>query len=218
MKNFQAYLFRIFCIRTSSLPSLFLILSITFHTVLHFFWRTQRWIYLPYYNRSVSSEYIPGIYLLLHIIKTGVIAVGDDGMALGLERRQVVDHIAAEEGGAVFERRLIDDNLGALCLDTLLDALLGILQVEAAGIAHRDGTLDNHHSIRVHFLYQADHLFHMGCVEVVLYRVIVGWRRDDHEVGILICRLAIKGCSKVEWLLCQIFLYIVVLNRTKYGY
>lgn len=217
MKNFQAYLFRIFCIRTSSLPSLFLILSITFHTVLHFFWRTQRWIYLPYYNRSVSSEYIPGIYLLLHIIKTGVIAVGDNRMALGLERRQVVDHIAAEEGGAVFERRLIDDNLGALCLDTLLYALLGILQVEAAGIAHRDGTLDNHHSIRVHFQYQVDHLFHMGCVEVVLYRAIVGWSRDDHEVCILICRLAIKGCSKAEFLLCQIF-YIVVLNRTKYGY
>ncbi len=124
MKNFQAYFFRIFCIRTYSLPSLFQ-LSTTFNTVLHFFWRTQRLIYLRYCNRSVSSEYIPGIYLLLHVIKTGVIAVCDDGMALGLERRQVVDHLTAEEGSAVFERWLIDDYLGALCLDTLHDALDG---------------------------------------------------------------------------------------------
>lgn len=137
MKYFQAYLFRIFCIRTYSLPSLFQ-LSTTFNTVLHFFWRTQRLIYLRYCNRSVSSEYIPGIYLLLHVIKTGFIAVCDDGMDLGLERRQVVDHLAAEKSAAVFKCRLVDDNLCALCLDAFHDSLNGRL-AEVVGVGlHRE--------------------------------------------------------------------------------
>ena len=140
MKYFQAYLFRIFCIRTYSLPSLFQ-LSTTFNTVLHFFWRTQRLIYLRYCNRSASSEYIPGIYLLLHVIKTGVIAVCDDGMALCLESCQIIDYLATKEGAAVFQCWFIDDDLCSLCLDAFHDSLNGRL-AEVVGVGFHRQTID----------------------------------------------------------------------------
>ena len=142
MKYFQAYLFRIFCIRTYSLPSLFQILSTTSNPVLHFFWHTQRLIYPPYCNRSVSPEYIPGIYLLLHVIKTGVIAVCDDGMALCLESCQIIDYLATKEGAAVFQCWFIDDDLCTLCLDTLHDALYGWL-AEVVGIGFHRQAIDS---------------------------------------------------------------------------
>ena len=140
MKYFQAYLFRIFCIRTYSLPSLFQ-LSTTFNTVLHFFWRTQRLIYLRYCNRSVSSEYIPGIYLLLHVIKTGVIAVCDDCMAFRLEGIQIVNDLAAEKSATLFECWFIDDDLCTLCLDTFHDSLNGRL-AEVIGIGFHRQAID----------------------------------------------------------------------------
>ena len=71
----------------------------------------------------ISSKYIPGIYLILYIIQTDIIAVGDDGMALCLESCQVIDNLAAEEGATLFECWFIDDDLCTLCLDTLHDAL-----------------------------------------------------------------------------------------------
>ena len=51
----------------------------------------------------------------------------DDGVALCLELCQVVDHLAAEECGAVFKGWLVDDDLSTLSLDTLHDALNGRL-------------------------------------------------------------------------------------------
>ena len=53
----------------------------------------------------------------------------------------------------------------------------------------------------------------MCSIEIILYGVIVGGCCNHHEVGILISRFAIKRSSKVELLLCQIFLYIIVLYR-----
>ena len=92
-------------------------------------------------------------------------------------------------------------------------SLLCIHQIEAASITHRYGTLDNHHGVWIHLKHQVDNLLYMCSIEVVLYRVIVGWCCNHHEVGILISRLAIKSSSKVELLLCQIFLDIIVLYR-----
>ena len=65
-------------------------------------------------------------------------------------------------------------------------SLLCILQIEAAGVTHRYGALDNHHGVWIHLQHQVDNLLYMCSIEVVLYWVIVGWCSDHHEVGILI--------------------------------
>ena len=68
----------------------------------------------------------------------------------------------------------------------LLHALLGILQIEVAGVTYRDGALDDHHCIRVYLQNQVDDFFYMGCIEVVLHWVVVGWCCNHYEVCILI--------------------------------
>lgn len=50
----------------------------------------------------ISSENIASIYFILHIIQAGIVAVGNDGLALWFEGRKVIDYFAAEEGGATF--------------------------------------------------------------------------------------------------------------------
>ena len=74
---------------------------------------------------SVAAEEVAGIDLIADVVQAGVIAVGDDGPGFPLEGSEVIDDLAAEEGCAVFQGRFIDDHGGALCLDTLHDALDG---------------------------------------------------------------------------------------------
>ena len=45
----------------------------------------------------IPLENIPCIYLVLHIVQTGIIAVGNDGMRLLFECCEVIDNLAAEE-------------------------------------------------------------------------------------------------------------------------
>ena len=71
----------------------------------------------------IPSEYISCIYFLFHIVKTFIVAVGDDGMATLLEGGKVVDDKAAEESGTIFQCRFIDDDLCSLGLDTLHHSL-----------------------------------------------------------------------------------------------
>ena len=58
-------------------------------------------------------------------------------MALCLELLQVVYHLAAKEGGAILQGWLVDDDLSALCLDALHDALDGALPEVIAVRLHR---------------------------------------------------------------------------------
>ena len=71
----------------------------------------------------VSPENISCVNLILHIIQTDIVAVGDDGIAKSLKLVEGAYDTAAEERGAVLKRRLIDDDLRSLCLDALHDAL-----------------------------------------------------------------------------------------------
>lgn len=75
----------------------------------------------------VAFEDVAGIDFGGDVVEDGVVAVGDDGITLGLEGGEVVDDEAAEEGGAVRKGGLIDDDLGTFGLDALhhsLDAAL----------------------------------------------------------------------------------------------
>lgn len=71
----------------------------------------------------VSPKQVSRIYFLLHVFEAFVEAVSDDGAALRLEGGEVVHHAAAEEGGAVVEGGFVDDDLYALGLYALHDAL-----------------------------------------------------------------------------------------------
>ena len=85
----------------------------------------------------VSSKDVARIDFVLHVIKTSIIAIGDKGMTLRLERLHIVHHLATKESCAVFKGRLIDDHLCPLCLNTLHDALNCALAEVVAVRLHR---------------------------------------------------------------------------------
>ena len=91
-------------------------------------------LHIDYLKRLlIPIKQIPRIHLISNVIQAAVIAVGNDCLALILERIKVVDDFAAEERFAVLESRFIDDDFGTLCLDTFHDALDGTLS-EVVGI------------------------------------------------------------------------------------
>ena len=93
---------------------------------------------------SVAAENIAGVNFLLDVVETGVVSVGDDGVAAGLELLEVVDDEAAEEGAAVLEGGFVDNDLGAFGLDTLHDTLDGgLAEVIAIGF-HCEAVNANH--------------------------------------------------------------------------
>ena len=60
----------------------------------------------------IPSEYIPSINFGLDVIQDRVIPICDDGLASLLEVLQVINHQAAEEGGAVVQRGLTSSAIG----------------------------------------------------------------------------------------------------------
>ena len=93
---------------------------------------------------SVSAEQISGIHLILHIVQAAVISVGSDGIALCLERLQMIDHTASEEGGAIRQGRFVHNDLGSLGLDAFHHALDGAL-TEIVAIGFHGQAIDSNH-------------------------------------------------------------------------
>ena len=89
------------------------------------------------YLLSVPPEYIPRIYLVLHIVQTSIIAVCDDSLALRLKSIEVVHHSAAKECATIFESGFVDNYLCALGIDTLNHALDGGLAEVVTVTLHR---------------------------------------------------------------------------------
>ena len=92
-------------------------------------------------------------------------------------------------------------------------ALLPVLHVEAAAVAHGDGGLDDHHGGGVHLQHQVDDLLHVRGVEVVPDRVIVRRGRDDDELRVGVCPAPVEGGRQVQGLLRQVLLDVLVLDR-----
>ena len=75
-------------------------------------WEIQYgWVVGKYKFNLVSSEDVAGVDLVVHIVQATVISICDDGLGHFLEFLQIIYDEGAEEGGAVFEGRLIDDYL-----------------------------------------------------------------------------------------------------------
>ena len=91
-----------------------------------------------YYLRGlVAFEDVAGVDLVLHVVEARVIPIRDDGLALGLEFGEVVDHQASEESGAVVEGGFVDNHLGAFGFDAFHHALDGTLAEVVAVALHR---------------------------------------------------------------------------------
>ena len=85
----------------------------------------------------IPTEDVAGIDFILYIVQAGIVTVGDDGLAAGLEGFEVVHYPATEESGSVFERRFVDNHLGSLGLDAFHDTLNGALTEIIAIRFHR---------------------------------------------------------------------------------
>ncbi len=73
----------------------------------------------------VSSIQISCVNLFFHIREDILVAVCHNYIGAALKLLQVVDHKGAEEGGAVLQGWLVDNNFSALCLDSFHNALNG---------------------------------------------------------------------------------------------
>ena len=94
------------------------------------------------------------------------------------------------------------------------DDVLGAgLLADGLGVAHRNGGLDDHDCVRIDLHHQIDDGFHCGGVEEVLLAVVVGRGGDDHEVGVRVGLLAVERGGEVQFLLGEVLLDVVVLDR-----
>lgn len=102
----------------------------------------------------------------------------------------------------------------------LAEKLRGEEDIPAAGLGadplgepDRDGRLDDHHGVRIHRDDGPDNGFDGRGVEVVSDGVIVRRGCDDDKVGTAVSFGGVEGRTKMQVLLCQVFLDILVLDR-----
>ena len=93
-----------------------------------------------------------------------------------------------------------------------IEELQRVFCIKAAAIAHGDGTLDDHHGIRVNADDQVDDVLYMMCVEEILDGVVVGRCCDDYEVRVAIGTGTVERGFQIKLLLCQILFNILVLD------
>ena len=93
------------------------------------------------------------------------------------------------------------------------DVVSAVLFTHGCGETHRNRGLYHHDGRRIHLHHQPYDRLHSGSVKEILLRIVVGRRCDHHELRITICSLLIKGRHKIQLLLCEIFLYVFILDR-----
>ena len=89
--------------------------------------------------------------------------------------------------------------------------LLGILYIQATAVTYGNGTLDNHCCLWVHFKNKVYYILNVVGVEEVLLWVVVGRCCNDNEIGIAVCLATVECGTQVQFLFCEVFLYIIVL-------
>ena len=110
----------------------------------------------------VVVEEVTGVDLFADVVEDGVVAVCEDAAAFCLELGEVVDDAASEEGAAVFEGRLVDDDAGTLRLDALHDALdRGLAEVVGVRLHRQTVHTDDG------FLLEGLLLFVVACIGLV---------------------------------------------------
>ena len=87
-----------------------------------------------------------------------------------------------------------------------------IFHIHAPAETNGDGAFDDHHRVGVDVEHQVDDLFHVFCVEIIAYGVIVGRSGNHHEVRIFVCRCSIKRCGQRKRFLTQVFLDVFIID------
>ena len=60
--------------------------------------------------------------------------------------------------------------------------------------------------------HQVDHILYVVRIEIIPYRVVVCGSRNDNEIGITVCGGTIQCSCQSQFLLCQVFLDILILD------
>ena len=134
----------------------------------------------------------------------GIIIADDDagGIEIVIEGLGLAEELGSEDD-------LRGDDLEGAVGETLA---IAVFLTDTGGVAHGDCALDDHHSIGVHGEHEVDNILDMVSIEEVLDGIVVCGGCNDHEVCVLVGSLAIKGCHKIQLLLLQILLDILILN------
>ena len=133
---------------------------------------------------SISPEQVSGIDLFLYVVQDGIVAVCDDAAAHFFELFDVVDDLAAEEGGAVLQGGLVNDDGGALGLDAFHNALDGALaEVVAVGLHGQAENADN------------DFFFAATLKTVIGIAVVFRFLQDPVRDEVLPCPVALHDGS-----------------------
>ena len=137
---------------------------------------------------SVPAEQVPGIHLVPHVIKAGVIAVCDDCLRPPLELGQVVHNHAPEERAAVLEGGLVDDDRRAFRLNALHHPLDAALAEVVAARLHRKPVYADNGIVLLRgipaavILVRSGHPEHLARDEV-LTRAVALHYRGHHVLG-----------------------------------
>ena len=116
------------------------------------------------------------------------------------------------EGFALSQELGGEEEVEALVFELGLEQeLQGVFLIQAAGVAHGDGALDDHHGIGVDFQDEVDDVFYVVGVEEVLDGVVVGGGGDDHEVGVAVGGAAVEGGGEPQFFFGEVFLDVLVL-------
>lgn len=119
----------------------------------------------------ISSENVSSVNFVLYIVQAFVVAVGNDGLAQLLKLFEIIDHQTAKECGSVLERRFVDNDLCALCLDAFHHTLNAAL-AEIVAIALHCQAID---SDGAGFLFL--------CTIIILVGIVIITSLVEHTVG-----------------------------------
>ena len=116
------------------------------------------------------------------------------------------------EGFALSQELGGEEEVEALVFELGLEQeLQGVFLIQAAGVAYRYGTLDDHHGIGIDFQDEVDDVFYVVGVEEILDGVVVGGGGDDHEVGVAVGGAAVEGGGEPQFFFGEVFLDVLVL-------
>ena len=82
---------------------------------------------------------------------------------------------------------------------------------DALSVPDRNRAFYHHYGIGVDTFHKIYNLFHMACVKIVFYRIIICRCRNDDKIRIAVCLCAVKRGYKIQIFLGQIFLYVLIL-------
>ena len=93
------------------------------------------------------------------------------------------------------------------------DILRTKLLTDVLRVADGNRRLDDHDGIRIVLHHQLNDRFDRAGVKEILSRIIIGRRRNNDEVRVLVRRLRIHRRRQIQSLLCQVLLDIDILDR-----